>query len=261
MEDAIRRAFQYIIYLDHLDPGSGEEDQGRTERVFRFEQDNQSALDGSLVWAKLVELGKAFGADEFGAKALVHNLSQSDYGRPLNELRDLFWSSPRLPLLPSGDSDLQRAIFEAVREGKLRVVGDDGADRAVTRSGDIGVGSSALRLEQPSVMEESGGGGRVEGEEHPTSRKREEHVVKAIPETARPGREVQVSFSLNTSLREDDRRQVVWNLLYDLAVRIDEGTSSHIQAVVKIVLPEESLEEFKKLADDAGSAVSVTPVT
>jgi hypothetical protein len=46
-----------------------------------------------------------------------------------------------------------------------------------------------------------------------------------------------------------------------LAVRIDEGTSSHIQAVVKVVLPEGSLEEFKKLAADAGIAVSVTSVT
>lgn len=162
MEETIRRAFQYVVYLDQ---GREEEDQGRTERVVRFEQDNQSALDGSVVWAKLVELEKAFGAEEFGAKALVHNMSQSDYGRPLNELRDLFWSSPRLPLLPGGDADFQRAIFGAVREGNLRVVGDDGAARAATRPGDIAVGSSALRLERPGLTPAPAGGGAAGPEE------------------------------------------------------------------------------------------------
>src|SRR5205823_13048916 len=79
MEQSIRRAFQHFVYLDQ---GRGEdEEHGRTERILRFEQDNQSSLDGSIVWAKLVELGKAFGADEFDAKALLHNMSPSDYGR------------------------------------------------------------------------------------------------------------------------------------------------------------------------------------
>jgi hypothetical protein len=264
MEQGIRRAFQYFVYLDQ---GRGEEEeQGRTERIVRFEQDNQSSLDGSIVWAKLVELGKAFGADEFGAKALLHNMSESDYGRPLNELRDLFWSSPRLPLLPGGDADLQRAIFEAVRDGKLRVVGDDGAEREVTRPGDIAVGSSALRLDRPRTAEEaaspvggSGGGAAHPGETRPGPRPGE-HVVKPRPTPTAPVKEVQVSFSVNTGLREEDRRQAIWNLLYGLAVRVDEG-ASHIQATVRIVLPEAGVEEFKKLAAEAGITVSVTPLS
>lgn len=262
MEQGIRRAFQYVVYLDQ--GRVKEEDQGRTERVVRFEQDNQSSLDGSVVWAKLIELGKAFGADEFGAKALLHNMSPSDYGRPLNELRDLFWSAPRLPLLPGGDVDLQRATFEAVRAGKLRVVGDDGTERAVTRPGDIAVGSSALRLDRPRVAEAVGGGGSgtVEpggGRVYPGPR-REEHAVGEKPAPTGPIREVQVSFSVSTGLRQEDRRHAVWKLLDGLAVRVDEG-ASHIQAVVKVVLSEGYVEEFKKLAAQAGVTVSVTPMS
>src|SRR5436309_1287298 len=73
MEREIRRAYYHAVYLD-------EGSDGRVEKEIRFEQDNQSALDGSVVWAKLVEAGKAFGSGEFDAKALLHNLLDHDYG-------------------------------------------------------------------------------------------------------------------------------------------------------------------------------------
>ena len=63
-----------------------------------------------------------------------------------------------MPLLPGGDSDLQRAIFQAVQAGDLRLVGADGLDRAVTRPGDIGVGQSSLRLAKPETREPSTSG-------------------------------------------------------------------------------------------------------
>jgi hypothetical protein len=265
MEQGVRRAFQYIVYLDQ---GRGEEeDKGRIERVVRFEQDNQSSLDGTVVWAQLVELGKAFGADEFGAKALLHNLSKSDYGRPLNEVRDLCWSSPRLPLLPGGDADLQRAIFEAVKDGKLRVVGDDGAERTVTRPGDIAVGSSALRLDQPraATTTERGGpagagghGQTAGGETQPGPRRGE--GAKPRPTPTGPITEVQVSFSLNAGLREEGRRQGVWYLLYGLAESVDEW-ASHVQVVVKVVVPEEAAEKLKHLAAEAGVNVSIASIS
>jgi hypothetical protein len=192
-------------------------------------------------------------------------MSQTDYGRPLNELRDLFWSSPRLPLLPGGDADLQLAIFQGVKDGKLRVVGDDGTERTVTRPGDIAVGSGALRLDWPAVSEvvEGGGGDGLApgGEPRPGPGTRpDEHFVKPRPATTGPHKEVQVSFSVNAGLREKDRQQAIWNLLYGLAVRVDEG-ASHIQATVKIVLPEAAVEEFKRLAAEAGVTVSVTPIS
>ena len=69
------------------------------------------------MWAKLIEEGKAVGVGTFRSRALLVNLRDDDYGRPLDELRDLFWSSPRLPLLPGGEQDLKEAIFEAVSKG------------------------------------------------------------------------------------------------------------------------------------------------
>lgn len=63
-----------------------------------------------------------------------------------------------MPLLPGGDSDLQRAIFEALQAGKLRLVGADGLDRVVTRPGEIGVGQSSLRLAKPQTGESPAGG-------------------------------------------------------------------------------------------------------
>lgn len=252
MDVAIRRAFQYVVYLDQR---REEEEQDRFERIERFEQDNQSALDGTVVWAKLVELGKAFGANEFDVKALLHNLSRTDYGRPLNELRDLFWSSPRLPLLPSGDADLQRAIFEAVRGGQLRVVDEDGAERAVTRPGDIAVGSMALQLAGPASAEGETAGQAQAG---PTG---DYSPTAAKPAAAGSTKEVQLSFSLSAGLREQDRRDAIWTLMNDLATRIDDGDASHIQAVVKVVLAEKPAEKLKGLADAAGVPVHVTPIS
>lgn len=77
----------------------------RADKEFRFEQDNQSALDGCIVWAKFRDLGKTVGIGEFNAKALLHNLADGDYDRPLDKLRDLFWNSPRMPLHAEGDQD------------------------------------------------------------------------------------------------------------------------------------------------------------
>jgi hypothetical protein len=61
--------------------------------------------------------------------------ARDDHPRPHQELH------PR--------PDLQRAIFEAVSGGHLRLVGTDDLDRTVTRPGDIAVGSSGLRLALP----------------------------------------------------------------------------------------------------------------
>jgi hypothetical protein len=45
-----------------------------------------------------------------------------------------------------------------------------------------------------------------------------------------------------------------------LAVRVDEG-ASHIQATVKVVLPEDAVEEFKKLVSEAGATAAITPIS
>ena len=154
LDTAVRRAYQHILYLGQGD----EDDHSRIDRSITFEQENQSALDGTVVWKALVAQGKAFDISALDAKALLHNLNDGDYERPLDEVRDLFWSAPRMPLLPGGDSDLQSAIFQALQAGDLRLVGADGLDRVVTRPGEIGVGQSSLRLAKPETGDASAGG-------------------------------------------------------------------------------------------------------
>ena len=154
LDTAVRRAYQHIVYLGQGDEG----DHSRIDRSITFEQENQSALDGTVVWKALVAQGKAFDISALDAKALLHNLTDGDYERPLDEVRDLFWSAPRMPLLPGGDSDLQRSIFQALQAGIIRLVGADGLDRAVTRPGEIGVGNPACDLPDPKTGDAAAGG-------------------------------------------------------------------------------------------------------
>jgi hypothetical protein len=241
MDDAVRRAYQHVVYL-----GRGEGGDGRAEKEFRFEQDNQSALDGGVVWAKLKELGKSVGLGEFGAKALIHNLTEDDYSRPLDELRDLFWNAPRMPLLPQGDADLQRAIFEAVTAGELRLVGDDGADREASTPGQIAVGLASLRLVKAK-----------ETEPEPPQPPEPPRPPVPQPPTAK---EVQLRVSLNANLDDPNRRSAIWKLLDELASSVDGAEATHIQMSLGLVVPSEKVDNLKQRADAAGATSSETPL-
>ena len=73
LKKAIREAYQHVLYLG--EDGSG----GREIRTIRLQKENQSALDGQIVWAALADEDKAFGVGEFDAKALIHNLRDQDW--------------------------------------------------------------------------------------------------------------------------------------------------------------------------------------
>ena len=49
LDTAVRRAYQHILYLGQGD----EDDHSRIDRSITFEQENQSALDGTVVWKAL----------------------------------------------------------------------------------------------------------------------------------------------------------------------------------------------------------------
>jgi hypothetical protein len=246
MDDAVKRAFQHIVYL-----GRGDGGEGRTDKEFRFEKDNESALDGTIVWAKLKELGKTVGVGEFSAKALLHNIGDADFTRPLDEIRDLFWNSPRMPLLPGGDADLQRAIFEAVSDGKLRLVGEDGTERVVTRPSEIGVGSPSLRLARPvEVSVPTEAGATTQGEQ-PRAPQPSEPKYPASPD-------VQLKVSLNTNLDDAGRKNAVYMLLTDLATAVDDGDASHCQLAVSVVVSEKKAESLTTRTQTAGGTASST---
>jgi hypothetical protein len=249
LETAVRRAYQHVLYLGQGD----QDDHSRIDRAITFEQESESALDGTVVWKALVGQGKAFDVSAFDAKALLHNLNDGDYGRPLDEVRDLFWSAPRMPLLPGGDSDLQRAIFQALQAGDLRLIGADGLDRVVTRPGDIGVGQSSLRLAKPESGEPSTGGsageragdaglfGNVSGPGGPSGSgsgsaggTQESGGGAGAADAAT--RERELAFTLMCSLTDETRRENLRLLLRNLANAIDEGRASYAQLMIKIIV-------------------------
>jgi hypothetical protein len=140
----LRRAFQHILFLTQLS-----HDLPRQIDEITLENDVETALHGTTVWKELAEKGKAFLTGQFTAKALLTNLTDTDYGKPLSELRDAFYQAPRLPLLPGGDHDLKNAIYAAVLAGDLRLVGADGLDKAVDSADTINLNSQGLRLAKP----------------------------------------------------------------------------------------------------------------
>lgn len=254
LHKAVKRAYQHVSYL-----GQGEEGESRAPREFKFEGENQTALDGTTVWAKLIEEGKAVGIGAFRARALLVNLRDDDYGRPLDELRDLFWSSPRLPLLPDGEQDLKEAIFDAVIKGELRLVDDDGDERAVTRAGDIAVGSPSLRLARPqsvSIDEESGADRQQPLVVRETTEIRPSPRQLDSPMEA----EVQLALTLTTSLSDQDRRNHVWDVLHRISAHVDDGDASHIQFVLKLVLHADAANQVAEAARQASINPTITPL-
>lgn len=254
LHKAVRRAYQHVIYL-----GQGEEGEARTVREFKFEAENQTALDGTTVWAKLIEEGKAVGISAFRARALLINLRDEDYGRPLDELRDLFWSSPRLPLLPGGEQDLKEAVFEGVSKGELLLVDDTGDARAVTRASDIAVGSPSLRLARLKPVSKS--------EQSHTARAQSPAGYRTTTATPSPGQpepsvatEVQLALTLTTSLSDQDQRNHVWDILRRTAAHVDDGDASHIQLVLKLVLHADAADHVAEAARRANINPTITPL-
>jgi len=140
----LRRAYQHILYL-----AQHTLDSPRQVVELTLDNDAETALNGTTVWKELAENGKAFEGGKFTAKALLTNLADADYGRPLSELRDAFFQSPRLPLLPGGEKDLQSAIFAAALAGELRLVGADGVEKVADSADTINLSSQGLRLAKP----------------------------------------------------------------------------------------------------------------
>jgi Protein of unknown function (DUF499)/PASTA domain len=281
LEEAIRDAYQHVIYL-------GEDPQGnRADKAIRFDKKGQSSLNGDTVWAALCDADKAFARSEFDAQALLHNLRDSDYGRPLSEIRDSFWNTPRLPLLPEGEEDLRRAIYQAVRNGDLVLVDHVGSQRTAETPADINMSSAGLRLAKPgaaqvedaavpnvvgrladqarSVLGSSGftadgaATGTITaqqpagGELAPVG----SAVMLFAETTPGPGTgpeepDYLVSVTLNSSLTDEERGYAVRMLLSALGEAVD-GDAAHIQMTVKITAPADARDRIIERAKQAGA--------
>ena len=160
-----------------------------------------------------------------------------------------------MPLLSGGDADLQRAIFEAVVDGSLRLVGDDGTERVVTKASEIGVGSASLRLARPADKAPE-----PEPGQEPSPRLGSGPGPGPEPGPYGPSPDVQLKVSLNTNLDDIGRRTAVFKLLDELAVAVDGQEASHIQMSVSVVVPGKKAERLTARAEAAGGATSSTPL-
>ena len=283
LKKAIKEAFQHVIYL--AEDGAG----GREERTIRLQKENLSALDGQIVWAALAEADKAFGPGEFGAKALLHNLREQDWGKPLSEIRDSFWSTPRLPLLPSGDADLRQAVFEAIRSGDVVLVGSDGEPRTVTTAADVNLGTSGIRIQRPGppkgaevvevpdvvgkewpaaitlldaagLVGTSNGAGQITAQDPAAGTKLPSGAtvtIKVHSKKPAPIQEHQVSVSVIRALRDDSSaRDAVRNLLNEVKNAVDDD-ASHVQLSIKVTVPTAAKDKIMARAKEAGINASV----
>ena len=284
LRKATSDAYQHVVYL--ADDGSG----GRAERCLRFQEENQSALNGSVVWAALDTADKSFGQGVFNAAALLHNLREQDWGLPLSELRDMFWNTPRVPLLPGGESDLRRALYGAITTGDVEIVDGAGEPRAVATAADINLASGELRIQRPSkgrteipsligrtaadarsALEQAGlsatfpvsGTAGLVVEQTPAAGTRVEGGttvgVTLRPTTAKPkprSSEHQVALTITSSLSDADVRNAVWSLFSAIAEVIDTD-ASHVQMTIQVTAPGASKDKIAEAAEAAGLPVTV----
>jgi hypothetical protein len=244
LEKQIKRAYQHIVYL--AQPDSDVERSGET---ITFDDDNQTALDGTQVWKALVEREKAFDTGQFTAKALVHNLRDGDYGKPLSEIRDSFYNTPRLPLLHGGEGDLRQAIFDAVSAGELDVIDGSGVAVAVTNPSQVNLASAGLQLARPQLSPAGATGGSTD-ESGATS------TDSTGSDTA--AAEKFVAFPLVGNLFGDpDKSQGLANLFRLLYTVFDEQKVSYAQGTLQLVLEPAAAEKIAEQARALGLNVTI----
>jgi hypothetical protein len=258
-EKSVKRAFQHVAFL--AQPNSE-----RTLEQVTFEDDNQTALDGTQVWKALVDKEKAFDTGQFSAKALVHNLRESDNLKPLSEIRDAFWSAPRLPLLFAGERDLQSAMFQAVRSGDLVIVDATGAEVAVTDPSQVNLGSTTLRISigilSAPVGSGSGtsttpvaNGGAPQGENLPLP------LVAgdaALPPPGGGRAEKFVSFPLvGNMLDAPDKAEALAQVFRVLYSVLDDHKVSYAQGTLQLVIDAAAAERLVEAVRSLGVSVTL----
>lgn len=268
LEKAVRRAFQHVVYLAQPDP-----DGDRHLDTYTFDDDNNTALDGTQVWKALASRDKVLDKDQFSAKALVLHLRDRDYGRPLSEIRDSFYNAPRLPLLHSGDKDLQQAIFDAFQGGSLRIVDGNDNPVAVTAPNQVNLASTGLRLARPAPVTTppvggiDGGGGGGGGE--PTQPGGTTHpkpgllppepgpVQPPTPPKPEPAAEKFVTFPLVGNLLDPGKSAATASLFLALYKAFDEQKASYAQGTLQFVLEGAAAEKIAAIAKDLGLNVTI----
>lgn len=271
LEKAVKRAYQHAVYLAQPDPvGERYLDQ------LTFDDDNSSALDGTLVWKGLADRDKVFDAGQFGARALLHNLRDQDYGKSFSDVRAAFYSAPRLPLLYGGDRDLQQAIYDAVSQGLMGIVDGLGAEVAVTSPGQVNLSSTGLRLAKPQpeacpscgqpaheggcpASDDAGGnaatsgGASSLGSHGGHGEQGTRGTISADISAPVSAQERQAAFSFTSNLlastESADKFAALFRAFY---MALDERQISYLQGTIQIVLQAEVAEQVQQRLAELG---------
>ena len=248
----LRKAYQHIVYLG----------DGREMTTVRLDKDNQSALDGTLVWKTLAERDKAFDKGDFDKTTLLFQLRDNDYGKSLSTIRADFYRSTRLPLLYDGDTDLRNAIFEAVSSGDVVVLNSSGEQAVPARPADINLGSTSNVLERPvpvpvpdltSATQPSESHAATTSPSSVASTPQAEHSAAVSPSASAASPEARVTLTLMGSAFDDPNHRFsarqLFNLLGDA---IDEGNVSYGKFQIEVTVPQDVADEAIAAAEELG---------
>ncbi|WP_157574125.1 DUF499 domain-containing protein [Nocardia jejuensis] len=252
LDESIARAFQHVQYLSQPDVG--------VERTVETIKIDSGTLDGDEVWEALAKAQKAFRPKAFTATALLHNLRDGDYQRPLSEIRDAFWNTPRLGLLPGGESDLKQAILDAVQQGLLHIVRGDGEAVIVSDLTGINFNAATYRLARPAPPDP-----QPAVEDAKSSAPQGKNAVAsnsgkpATSATSQPVETEQIlAFTLMKNLANDpsstDLLAQVFRRLFDL---IDREAITFLQGTMQLHLPSDQAGDLATLIRELGIAVNV----
>ncbi|MFB4294840.1 DUF499 domain-containing protein [Nonomuraea sp. ATR24] len=281
LEKALKRAYQHVVYLAQPDP-----DGERYLDQLAFDDEHSSALDGTIVWKALAERDKVFDAGQFGAKALLHNLRDSDYGKTLSDIRAAFYSAPRLPLLYGGDRDLQQAIYDAVAAGGIDVVDGSGGVVAVTAPNQVNLASAGLRVAKPkpktcptcgqpahqgtcrtegeddgeigtgsgrSTGQTDGGGGSVPGSSASICVSCGNSSHEGVCQVPLPVNERQAAFSFTRNLLANPEDADSFAALFkNLYMALDERKISYLQGSLQLVVDADNADSLQQRLGELG---------
>jgi len=251
-----------VLYLTQPDP--------MADRSVTLRSLENGTLDGTIIWNELAEAQKTFKPGTFDATALLHNLRDADYQRPLGEVRDAFWNTPRLSLLPADGSDLRQAIFQAVREDRLRIVRAGGEPVVVNDLTGINFNAPTYRLAKPEPakpVKEPGppdapgkgqpgrGASQADGQQPPEGQ-------QPPPPGGDGGKlspaEQVFAFSVMKNLVSEpsatDNLAQLFRRLFDL---LDRGSVSYLQGTLQVQLPAAQAQEIAELAKSMGIAITI----
>lgn len=266
-EEFVRTAFRHVAFLSQP-----EATLPKTVEIKELGE-LRSSLDGGAVWKELAEVDKTYEPGAFTAKALLHQLRDpEDYGLPLREIRDAFWSAPRLPLLPGGVKDLREAIFQAIKADLLVLTDASGTVAPVTAPSEINLDGDTRRLGKPVTACPNCGKPKHDGQcdDGPTCPKCKEPLHDGPCQVAlcpgckkpihdgpclKPATETQVNITFLGEVTQETGPRIAQALLA-LFTTVDDGDATYLNASVQLLADKAVADKLADKAREAGLNVS-----